>query len=60
MTLTAIIAAIGSIGAILGAIVFFMKWGTWAVTKPPAQTDAEIDKQAQADLQKAQETGRPQ
>jgi hypothetical protein len=60
MSLTAILAAIASLGTIVGGIVYIFKYSTWALTTPPAQTDNQIDQQAETDLTKSEETGRPQ
>jgi len=60
MTIAAILGAITALGTIVGGIVYLVKYSTWALHKTPDQTNQDIDKQEQANKQKAQQTGRPE
>lgn len=53
------LTAIATIITGIAGILAFIKWVIPAFQKPPAQVDADIDKQMQDDKAKAKETGRP-
>lgn len=59
MTLTAIIAALGGLGAIVTGIVYVAKQILYRTQVTPEQTDQQIDVQEKQNEAEEQKTGRP-
>lgn len=59
MSLTAIIAAITGVSAIVGGIVYLFKLGIFAFSKSPEQQKQDVDNKVNAAIGSAEQGGRP-
>jgi hypothetical protein len=54
-----VLAAIASVGGIVGAVYGIFKWVVWQAKKTEDQLNQSIDQKVKSDSDKEQSTGRP-
>jgi hypothetical protein len=57
--MSTILAALGSVAGIVGAVYGVFKWVTWQAQKTEDQINQDVDAQVKSDSTKEQNTGRP-